>query len=264
MPTLILSPRYSDDSVKLWRAALELGWEVERFARWRYPDGFAPEEPVVFGEPLFNAVVAEQLNLELLEPPIDFLVRLDPDDLQRTVRITTAAEARRLSGPLFVKPAAPKTFAARVYACGAELPELPEDEPVLISDPVEWEAEFRFFVCDRTVRTWSPYWLRGALAREGDTWIVNEALARKSRALVDRLLANEDVSLPDALVIDAGVLASGAPAIVEANAATGAGLYGCRPVQVLDVLRTATRSNRAPANQASSVARREECLAAGI
>jgi hypothetical protein len=27
-PTLVLSPRHTTDSQKLWRAALELGWEV--------------------------------------------------------------------------------------------------------------------------------------------------------------------------------------------------------------------------------------------
>ena len=48
MPTLILSPRYSDDSIKLRRAAVALGWDVMRLASWRCPEDFEPEEPVLF------------------------------------------------------------------------------------------------------------------------------------------------------------------------------------------------------------------------
>src|SRR4051812_44564750 len=76
MPTLILSPRYSDDSIRLRRAAISLDWDVMRLASWRCPDGFEPDEPVLFAEPLFNAAVCEQLGLAVIEPPEDFLVRL--------------------------------------------------------------------------------------------------------------------------------------------------------------------------------------------
>jgi len=69
MPTLILSPRYSDDSITLRRAAIALGWDVMRLASWRCPDDFEPEEPVLFAEPLFIEVVAEQLGLRVIEPP---------------------------------------------------------------------------------------------------------------------------------------------------------------------------------------------------
>ena len=64
MPTLILSPRYSDDSITLRRAAIDLGWDVMRLASWRCPEDFEPEEPVLHGEPLFNTAVAEQLGLD--------------------------------------------------------------------------------------------------------------------------------------------------------------------------------------------------------
>src|SRR4051794_41673962 len=60
MPPLILSPRYSDDSIKLRRAAIALGWDVMRLASWRCPDDFEPEEPVLYAEPLFNEAVARE------------------------------------------------------------------------------------------------------------------------------------------------------------------------------------------------------------
>jgi hypothetical protein len=120
MPTLILSPRYSDDSITLRRAAIALGWDVMRLASWRCPDDFEPEEPVLFAEPLFNPAVAEQLALTVVEPPDELLVRLRQEYVRRRVALLTAAEARKLPGPMFLKPPSRKTFPARVYASGYE------------------------------------------------------------------------------------------------------------------------------------------------
>jgi hypothetical protein len=36
--TLVLTPRYTDDSQLLWRAAGRIGWHVERLQTWRVPD----------------------------------------------------------------------------------------------------------------------------------------------------------------------------------------------------------------------------------
>jgi hypothetical protein len=240
MPTLILSPRYSDDSITLRRAAIALGWDVMRLASWRCPDDFEPEEPVLFAEPLFNTAVAEQLGLTVIEPPEDFLIKLPHAYVGRGVRLMTAAEARTLPGPVFLKPPNRKTFPAKVYASGAELTDMPGDDPVLASEPVEWAAEFRFFVRDRRVRAWSPYWLDGALARNGDEWVVDLEMEATTTGLVDRLLADPRADVPTALVIDAGVIRGVGPAVVEANQASGAGIYGCDPRDVLDVLRAAT------------------------
>jgi hypothetical protein len=239
MPTLILSPRYSDDSIKLRRAAIALGWDVMRLAGWLCPEDFEPEEPVLFAEPLFNAAVAEQLGLTVIGPPEDFLIELPREFVGRGVRLMTAVEARTLPGPVFLKPPNQKTFPAKVYASGSELPEMPDDDPILASEPVEWAAEFRFFVRDRRVRAWSPYWLDGALARKGDEWIVEPDMSAATRVLVDRLLSDTWVELPAALVIDAGVIRGVGPAVVEANEASGSGLYGCDPRDVLEVLRAA-------------------------
>ena len=240
MPTLILSPRYSDDSVTLRRAAIALGWDVMRLASWRPPEDFEPEEPVLFAEPLFNEAVAEPLGLTVIEPPEDFLVTLPREYVGREVRLFSAAEARTLPGPVFLKPPTQKTFPAKLHASGAGLPEMPDDDPVLASEPVDWSAEFRFFVRDRRVRAWSPYWLEGALARNGDEWVVEPDMAAMTRGLVDRLLADPRVELPAAVVIDAGVIRGVGPAVVEANEASGSGIYGCDPRDVLEVLRAAT------------------------
>jgi hypothetical protein len=243
MPTLILSPRYSDDSITLRRAAIAIGWDVMRLASWRCPEDFEPDEPVLHSEPLFITAVAEQLGLSLIEPPEGFLVELPRGYTGRGVRLLSAAEARTLSGPVFLKPPNKKTFPAKVYASGAALPEMPGDEPVLASEPVEWVAEFRFFVRDRQVRAWSPYWLHGELARKDDEWVVDPELMATARGLVDRLLDDPRVDMPAVLVLDAGVIRDVGAAVVEANTASGAGIYGCDPRDVLEVLRAATVKN---------------------
>jgi hypothetical protein len=135
MPTLILSPRYSDDSITLRRAAIALGWDVIRLASGRCPEDFEPEEPVLYGEPLFNTAVAEQLGLTVIQPPEGFLARLPRESIGRDVRMLTAAEARTLPGPVFLKPPNQKTFPAKVHPYGTALPEMSEDDPVLASEP---------------------------------------------------------------------------------------------------------------------------------
>lgn len=240
MPTLILSPRYSEDSITLRRAATDLGWDAMRLASWRVPVDFEPEDPVLFGEPAFNALVAEQLGLALLEMPEDFLAQLPREYTRRRVRLMPASEARSLPGPVFLKPPNRKTFPARLYASGADLPQMPAEDPVLASEPVDWAAEFRYFIRDRRVHAASPYRLGGALARRDDEWIVDPKMTATTDALVGRLLANEAVDLPAAFVLDAGIIRGRGAAIVEANPAWGSGLYGCDPRGVLEVLRAAT------------------------
>jgi hypothetical protein len=60
---------------------------------------------------------------------------------------------------------------------------------------------------------------------------------------VDRLLAEPAVDLPVAFVLDAGVIRGVGAAVVEANQASGAGIYGCDPSDVPEVLRAATIAN---------------------
>jgi hypothetical protein len=53
------------------------------------------------------------------------------------------------------------------------------------------------------------------------------------------LLADPQVAVPPAFVLDVGIIAQSGWAVVVANSAWGAGIYGCDPVWVLYVLRRA-------------------------
>jgi hypothetical protein len=243
MPTLILPPRYTPDSIAVGKAAFRAGWEVERLTSWRAPADLVGHDVVLYGEPLFAAVVAPELGLLLLEPPPDWLAVLPRDLTRRQVRFTTLAEARGLPGPVFVKPAEDKCFPARVYRSGRELPGddvLPGSTTALVAEPVDWEVEFRCFALDGEVLTLSPYWRDGQLAQAEDgSWPATEDEAGDARRFATAVLRDSRVSLPPAIVLDVGVVRGEGWAVIEANAAWGSGVYGCDPDEVLRVVRRA-------------------------
>ncbi len=242
MPTLILTPRFTDDSQALWRAAGRLGWDVERLTGWRVPEALrSVPEPVLYLEAMFGPTLAEQFGRRMLEPPEDWLVRLPMEYRKRDIRLTTLGAARTMPGRAFVKPPNDKSFPARVYSC-AELPaEYDDAMAVLMSEVVTWEKEFRCFVLDRRMMTFSVYLRGGVLQREAGFAHSPEEAAELS-AFVGTLLADGRVDLPRTAVIDAGVIAGRGWAVVEQNSAWGAGLYGCDPEKVLEVLRHAAVS----------------------
>jgi hypothetical protein len=110
--------------------------------------------------------------------------------------------------------------------------------PILVSDVVRWRVEFRCFILDRAVRTFSVYLRDGQLQREAGFPHSDEEEAAV-RSFTSRLLADARVALPRAAVVDVGVIEGQGWAVVEQNAAWGTGIYGCDPQEVLEVLRHA-------------------------
>ena len=93
MPTLILTPRFTDDGQALWRAAGLLGWRVERLAGWRVPEELrSVPEPVLYLEVFLGPALAEQFGLRLLEQPDDWLPRLPQEYRKRRVTLSTLGE----------------------------------------------------------------------------------------------------------------------------------------------------------------------------
>lgn len=245
MPTLIFTPRYTDDSQALWKAAGSLGGQVERLTSWRVPEHLQQlAEPVLYGEALFGPTLAEQLGIELSNPPEDWLVRLPAEYKRREISLMLLGQARANHGAAFVKPPNDKSFPADVYI-GSELPtEYTDDMPVLVSDVVRWEKEFRCFVLDRQLHTYSLYSRFGELQREAEFASTPEE-DQQVEAFVARLLADERVDLPRASVVDVGLISGRGWACVEQNAAWGAGIYGCNPAAVLEVIRHAATPPKA-------------------
>jgi hypothetical protein len=259
VPVLLLPPRISSGSLALQQAALTRGWQVERLANWRPPSWLRDESLVFYGEPLFADVVAGPLGLALLEPTPDWLTQLPSHFLRRTVRWGTLAEARLCTSPVFIKPALDKCFQAGVYTSGAALPDtvavLPETTPVLVSEPVHWEIEFRCFVLEHTLVTMSAYLREGSLVEAEDgSWPASAEETTEAEHYIHAVVEDHAVALPPAVVVDIGRIASRGWAIIEANSAWGSGLYGCDPDQVLDVLcRASLKEDAVTANDRSWV-----------
>ncbi|MEM9541455.1 MAG: ATP-grasp domain-containing protein [Cyanobacteria bacterium P01_E01_bin.42] len=236
MPTLILTPRFTEDSQALWRAAIQLGWDVERLTSWQVSDRLLSlSEPVLYLEALMARNIAEKFGITLPEVPLHWLPQLPEEYRQRWVYLTALAEARKIRDPAFIKPPNDKSFPARVYF-GSDLPEdFLNQTPVLVAEIVHWEKEFRTFILERELRTFSIYLRDGELQKETG-FQHSDREEGELREFVAKLLADSRVELPRSACLDVGIIRDRGWAVVEQNAVWGAGIYGCDPVEVLRVL----------------------------
>jgi ATP-grasp domain, R2K clade family 2 len=241
MPTLLLPPRITDDSVKLWRAAIAANWQTLRLNRWHAPENLDPADIAVYGG--YFTAFANDLGISLIVPPNNFLATLPHEFTKRHVQLLPLAEARHLTHRAFYKPADDKCFLAKIYDAGAELPapnELPDDVPVLISEIVRWQLEFRCFILDRKLITLSPY-LRnhGKIETPDGEFPATDEEFSAATTFINALLATTTIPLPPTLVIDVGLTQDRGWAVIEANQVWGAGIYGCDPSAILPILRRA-------------------------
>jgi hypothetical protein len=151
MPTLLLTPRQTEDAQALWRGSVSLGWHVHRVHGWKVPE-VTITDVAVYGEPLLATHIAQTLGLELLGPADDWLPSIPECWRKRSVLFTTMKQARECAEPRFIKSAAGKEFDARVYESGKDLPRgqmISDSLPVLIQEIVRWDVEYRCFVSER-------------------------------------------------------------------------------------------------------------------
>lgn len=210
-----------------WRTA---GGSVHRVACFWEPPDLPSGSVRLYGPDTFSLVVAEKLGLTLLEPDPYAVAKCPQHLLLREVGVTTLDAVVPEWLPRFIKPVVPKQFRAAVVsnldALREETRGLQFDTEVLVSEVVEFIAEARSFVLGGVVQTTAIY--------EG-TGNVN--VAAKTCELIAMAL-----DLPEAVVLDVGLLSDGRWAFVEANAAWGAGLNGCDPSRVVPCIAAATRT----------------------
>lgn len=244
-PTLILSPRYTDSSQILWRTANEKGWNVERINSFRPPADFTCEEPVIYGEPIFNQIMAEHLGIRLPSPPEDFLTKLPVELTGRSIRYMPAEQAREIGERVFIKPPNAKTFLAGVFETGAVLPaNIEGHEMVLVQDVVDFVHEYRFFASPG-IFAGSSYIVNKALAKTAWTWNdPPEVHAEAVRFFENdcyptiRCMHPEQVEVA---VIDIGFIHGIGWKVIELNEPNASGIYNCDPEKVLQILWMATR-----------------------
>jgi hypothetical protein len=188
--------------------------------------------------------IAEQLNLVLLEAPAQWLMSLPKAYLQRDLQAITLTEARKADFPRFIKPAEGKFFAAKVYQAADELPPIgsqAEGMPVYVAEPITWLHEFRCFILERQLQTFSVYSRNGELAEVNGEWptsswpmTADELTAVQS--FCEIFLNDSRVSMPPAFVLDIGEIESRGWAVIEANPVWASGIYGAEPTKILPLL----------------------------
>lgn len=259
MPTLVLTPQLISDSNRLEGAARHVGWETYRARRLHFPEGL--EDPVVYGGIVFCDIAARALRLGLLEPSDGWLAALPQRYLNRRVLAMRHGDLRHMvDGRHFVKPASDKVFEAGIFEHGSHVPHRYIDPrtPVLVSDVVHFNFELRCYVLDRRVITAGVY----AFTGEDDSAVRERQLYDEGVRWMETFLADREVDMPSAVVIDIGFSTELGWSVVEANQAYASGVYaggfvnesaspGCDPVAILPILARAAglRTKVAPEDE---------------
>lgn len=180
--------------------------------------------------PTFADAVAPLLGIAPLEAPHGWLAGLPRDVTLREITLVPIDEAYELRRPAFVKSPNDKTIRAMIYTDGSRLPgpdAVDRQTPVLVSDIVDFTAEYRLYLLDGAVHAASQY--------------AEQARLRLGPATAGALAFGADLAagfghtLPTAIVVDVGVI-DGRWAVIEPNAAWASGSYAADPDLVLDVV----------------------------
>ncbi len=222
MPTVILSQRFSTDSQEVWKAAVAAGWDAHRAIRFGVPMLDQSTPYCVYGELTFADIMARRCDLGLLDPPDDFLPELPFELLQRQVTLLPVYSLPLFTQRAFFKPANDKFFHRGVFERGTDVPvrHIEIDAPVIISEVVNFEWEFRAHCILGRVGTIAPYI---SPLQAGDT--ERRQAEEDARGFTQRVLDEHGHRLPSAVVLDVGKLDTGKWAVVEANQAYASGIY---------------------------------------
>lgn len=209
-----------------WHGFDKLGLLPQAFAVDDLMAGRVPlqREVVVVGG---VGVVVEALRQLGVEPPaLDYPDALQPF-LGRRVWRATLAELRRHredDPPVFAKPLVDKRFVGLVVRKFRDLigtAHLPDDEPIHLSDAVEFVAEKRYFMLDGEL-VWMGHYAGDPLAQ-----LDHERVRAAARAWTDA---------PRACGLDFGLTSDGRTLLVEVNDAFALGAYGTPPLLYAQLL----------------------------
>lgn len=225
---LLISDKPDPERDALAEAFTRRGGAVHRIGRFWDPPVFDRATVRVYGADSFCLVLQQKLGFALCSPADDLLLQVPPRLLHRQLAMHMLGELGSLPFPAFIKPVTPKQFRGAVYKSADELIQecrgLPPDTAVFVAEPVTLTAEVRSFVLDGRVLD--------AAAYEGAAQ-TNDAI----KFLAELVAA---MTLPRTVVVDVGFIAGRGWAVIEFNAAWGAGLNGCDAEKVLPAVLAAS------------------------
>ena len=193
-----------------------LGFETKPFCELSELDGCRPDDLIAGG---IGAVVKKLRDYQIEIPELDYPAELDKY-LGRKISESTLDRvvSDESLWPVFVKPVRDKAFTGFVLKNEKDLPKFSgctEKEPVLCSEVVDFQAEWRVFVRYGKILDVRPYF--GDWRRSFDARIIEQAVADYSTA-------------PAGFAMDFGVTDRGETRLVEVNDGYSLGCYGLDPI----------------------------------
>lgn len=232
---IALSPMYTEDSNNLKKASLNSPYELSRFnAKWNVPEEFRTDVIAVYGEDIYSEIVAEQCNLTLTKPKDNWLAEITEEFTQRKIIYGQLKDFLQ-EEDIFIKCSDFKSFKAGVYhkltdIKGFDTVDL--NSTVFTSEVVEWELEVRCFVFNNEIKTYSSYWRNNSF----DTNPLSENEEHDMFEFFNRFIQKYSSTLPNAVVLDFGIIKGQGWALIEANPAWCSGLYACDAEKALEVV----------------------------
>ena len=232
---IALSPMYTEDSNNLKKASLSSPYELNRFnAKWNVPKEFREDVIAVYGEDIYAEIVAEQCHLTLLKPTDDWLAHIDEDFTKRKISYGQLKNFTNQEN-IFIKCSDFKSFKAGVFQKVTDIKgfdSLDQEITVFTSEVVEWDLEVRCFVFNKEIKTHSSYWRNNAF----DTNPLSGTEQKEMFSFFDAFIQKYASTLPEAIVLDFGIIKGKGWALIEANPAWCSGLYACDAEKALEVI----------------------------
>ncbi|WP_082891085.1 ATP-grasp domain-containing protein [Chryseobacterium glaciei] len=232
---IALSPMYTEDSNNLKKASINSLYELNRFnAKWNVPEEFRSDVIAVYGEDIYAEIVAEQCNLTLTKPEDDWLSKISEEFTKRKISYGQLKEFVDEEN-IFIKCSDFKSFKAGVFDKVTNIKgfdTLDLESTVFTSEVVEWELEVRCFVLNNEIKTYSSYWRNDTF----DTDPLSETEEKDMLEFFNNFIQKYSSTLPNAIVIDFGIIKEKGWALIEANPAWCSGLYNCNAETALEVI----------------------------
>lgn len=230
-----LSPIYTEDSNNLKKASLNSPYELNRFnAKWNVPEEFRADVIAVYGEDIYAEIVAEQCNLTLLKPSDNWLAGISEKFTKRKISYGQLKDFVHEEN-IFIKCSDFKSFKAGVFDKVTDIKgfdSLNLSSTVFTSEVVEWELEVRCFVLNNEIKTHSTYWRNNSF----NTNLLSETESNEMFEFFKNFIEQYSSTLPNAIVLDFGIIKGKSWALIEANPAWCSGLYACDAEKALKVI----------------------------
>lgn len=161
---LLLPPRLTASAARLRDTAQRRGLATVQLPSFTVPAGLTADH--LHAGPTFADAVAPLVGVALLEAPAGWLTLLPRELTRRDLTLVPIREAYQLRRPAFIKSPNDKSIKAMIYTDGSRLPgpdAVDPDTPVLVSDLVDFTAEYRLHLLDSAVHAGSQYADQGRL-----------------------------------------------------------------------------------------------------